>query len=426
MSSSSSSASSLHEVILTSSPEGPILAYNPSSGAALARFSSSRSPRRGLGFAGKTFIVASHISPTTASGSIHLYNWWASTPLHNLPVPEPVAPLVSTPDGSYLFTGGISGSIYVISLPSGDILRSFAAHKKPVTCLEISVDGSLLISGGDDGRIVTAPIFQLVDHHASGDENPSDLMLQKFAAHNSSVTAVLSCRGSFNSLIVSSSTDCTCKLWRLNGIHLHTLTFPSAIMGVTLDPTQTEIYAAGSDGLIYRGNLKVESEKPKIQDNELITMAQKHKGMVVSVAMANEGKNLVSASEDGSVYIWEVESGEVLFVLGNETGSISEMVVVASGIGESKGCGNGNESGKVENYENGGGVFEVYGEELLRRSMKENLDLEEVLQVATNNRGKAIDMLESAISMYEKLLELILKEAMRGSTINNLKDEDGM
>ncbi|XP_044507082.1 protein ROOT INITIATION DEFECTIVE 3-like isoform X2 [Mangifera indica] len=387
MSSSSSSASSLHEVILTSSPEGPILAYNPSSGAALARFSSSRSPRRGLGFAGKTFIVASHISPTTASGSIHLYNWWASTPLHNLPVPEPVAPLVSTPDGSYLFTGGISGSIYVISLPSGDILRSFAAHKKPVTCLEISVDGSLLISGGDDGRIVTAPIFQLVDHHAS---------------------------------------DCTCKLWRLNGIHLHTLTFPSAIMGVTLDPTQTEIYAAGSDGLIYRGNLKVESEKPKIQDNELTTMAQKHTGMVVSVAMANEGKNLVSASEDGSVYIWEVESGEVLFVLGNETGSISEMVVVASGIGESKGCGNGNESGKVENYENGGGVFEVYGEELLRRSMKENLDLEEVLQVATNNRGKAIDMLESAISMYEKLLELILKEAMRGSTINNLKDEDGM
>ncbi|KAJ0102531.1 hypothetical protein Patl1_04942 [Pistacia atlantica] len=84
------------------------------------------------------------------------------------PLPEPVAPVISTPDGLYLFTGGVSGSIYVISLPSGDILRSFSAHKKPVTCLEISIDGSLLISGGDDGRIVTVPIFQLVDHHTSG------------------------------------------------------------------------------------------------------------------------------------------------------------------------------------------------------------------------------------------------------------------
>ncbi|KAJ0045394.1 hypothetical protein Pint_04832 [Pistacia integerrima] len=421
MSSSSSSSSSLHEIILTSSPEGPISAYNPSSGATLAHFSGSRSPRQGLAFAGKTFIVASHISPTTASGSIHLYNWWSSTPLHNLPLPEPVAPVISTPDGLYLFTGGVSGSIYVISLPSGDILRSFSAHKKPVTCLEISIDGSLLISGGDDGRIVTVPIFQLVDHHTSGDNNPNDLMLQKFIAHNGSVTAIVSCMGSFNSLIVSSSTDCTCKLWRLDGTHLHNLTFPCAIMGVTLDPTETEFYAAGSDGLIYRGSLKFESKKHIIQDNELATLVQKHQGMVVSVAMVNEGKNLVSASEDGSVYIWEVESGEVIFVLGNEMGSISEMLV-ASGIGESKGCGI--EGGKGRNNEKGGGVFEIYGEELLRRSMKESVDLEEVLKVAAKNRSKAIDMLESAIAMYEKLLELILKEAMRGSTITNLKNKD--
>lgn len=143
----SSSSSSPHEIILTSSPDGPIIAYDASSGAALTRFTASRSPRRGLALVGKTSFAASHISPINASGSIHLYNWWSSTAFHKLPVPEPVAPLIATPDGSYLFAGGLSGSVYALSVPSGDILNSIPAHNKPVSCLSISEDGSLLISG---------------------------------------------------------------------------------------------------------------------------------------------------------------------------------------------------------------------------------------------------------------------------------------
>ncbi|KAJ4726514.1 Protein ROOT INITIATION DEFECTIVE 3 [Melia azedarach] len=410
MSSSSSSASSfsLHEIVLTSSPEGPITAYNPSSGAILAHFSGSRSPRRGLTFAGKSFIAASHISPTTGSGSIHLYNWWSSTPLHNIPVPEPVAPLATTSDGSYLFTGGLSGNIYAISIPKGDILRSFSAHNKPASCLKISEDGSLLISGGDDGVIVTVSIFQLVDGHSS-DKNSDDLMLQKFVAHNESVTAITSCMGSCNSIIITCSMDCTCKFWRLlNGTHLSTLIFPCAIMGFALDPTETDFFAAGSDGLIYKGLLKFESRKQMMKGQELETLGQKHDGMVVSVVMMKEGRNLVSAAEDGSVFIWEIETGQVLTVLGSYemAGNISDMVI-ATGIstecalkmGES-----GNESGQ--------GIFEKYGEKLLSMSIKSAIELENVMKVAGNDRSKAIGMLESAIAMYEKLLELILKEAI--------------
>ncbi|GAY67161.1 hypothetical protein CUMW_254360 [Citrus unshiu] len=391
-SSSASSSSSLHEVILTSSPEGPITAYNPSSGAILAHFSGSRSPRRGLTFAGKPFIAASHISPTTGSGSVHLYNLWSSTPLHNIPVPEPVAPLATTADGSYLFTGGLSGNVYAISVPKGDILRSFSAHDKPVSCLKISPDGSLLISGGDDGVIATVPIFQLVDEHTD-DKNPDDLMLQKFVAHNDSVTAITCCMGSCNSIIISCSMDYTCKFWRLlNGTHLSTVTFPCAIMGLALDPTETDFFAAGSDGLIYKGLLKYQSRQQMHKGQELVTLANRHDGVVVSVMMMNEGKNLVSAAEDGSVYIWEIEKRQVVMVLKNElAGSISEMVI-ATGIGGSQ--------------------------------------LENVMTVAEKDRSKAIDMLESAIAMYERLLELILKEAiaMAGTAASNTieKEKDGI
>jgi pre-rRNA-processing protein IPI3 len=97
-------------------------------------------------------------------------------------------------------------------------------------------------------------------------------------------------------------------LWSLlDGTNLCKITFPCAISGISLDPTETEFYAAGADGLIYEGFLKVGSRKEVTQMLELETCGEKHGGAIISVVIMNEGKNLVSATEDGSVYLWEVE-----------------------------------------------------------------------------------------------------------------------
>ncbi|KAJ6423514.1 hypothetical protein OIU84_024471 [Salix udensis] len=287
--------SSREIVVLTSSPDGPVTAYDIFSGTALARFSGSRSPRHGIVLAGKAYVAVSHVSSTTSSGSIHLYNWWSPTAFHHLPVPEPVAPLAATPDGSFLFAGGLSGNIYALSIPSGNILKSFPAHTKPVSCLTISNDGSLLVSGGDDGTILAAPIFQLVEQAT----------------------------------------------------------------GIALDPTGTEFYAAGADGLIYKGFLKAGSRKEASRMHELVILADKHGGAIISVVMMNEGKNLVSAAEDGRVYLWEVERGQVIMVLGNNMESISDLVV-ASGIGDCtrQGVRAGDETSK-----SGGGGIVPFGKE---------------------------------------------------------------
>lgn len=90
------------EIVLISSPDGPIKAYDTSSGSKLAYFIGSKSPQKGFALVGKKIIVASHFSPDTGRGSIHLYNW-SSTAFHKLPMPEPVAPLVATEDGLSLY-----------------------------------------------------------------------------------------------------------------------------------------------------------------------------------------------------------------------------------------------------------------------------------------------------------------------------------
>ncbi|PON69828.1 Guanine nucleotide-binding protein, beta subunit [Parasponia andersonii] len=397
------SSSSPHEVILTSSPDGPIIAYDASSGTVVTRFAASRSPRRGLALVGKTSIVASHICPITASGSIHLYNWWSSTAFHKLPIPEPVAPLTATPDGSYLFAGGLSGTVYALPVASGDILNSLPAHTKPVSCLKISEDGSLLISGSDDGSIVVTPIFQLV---GSPKECINHLILHKFDAHSGSVTAITSGTGICNSQVISCSMDSTCKFWSLlRGTHLRTVVFPCSILGITLNPSESDFYAAGSDGSIYKGPIRI--GKGRFLGNELVEWAQnQHNGAIVAVAMVNNGRNLVSASEDGNVWVWESGSGQVVLGLGNELGMGISDLVVASGIRS------GNEIG----FGMGTGNDGLFGNEGIScLDVKETMEMEDVLVVAEKDRSRAIDLLESAIAMYERLLELILKEVKGAS-----------
>lgn len=129
----------------------------------------------------------------------------------------------------------------------------------------------------------------------------------------------------------------------------------------------------------------------------------------MSLAMVNEGRNLISASEDGSVWVWEVDGGKVVMELRNVMAASISDLVVATGISYRKGH-SGTGSKGSEDWRNG-----LCGEELVGFHVKETMEMEDVLRVGEKDRSRAIDMLESAIGMYEKLLELILKEAKRGT-----------
>ncbi|XP_010243995.1 PREDICTED: protein ROOT INITIATION DEFECTIVE 3-like [Nelumbo nucifera] len=409
------------EILLSSSPDGPIMAYDASSGATLAHFTGSHSPRKGLALAGNTMIAASHISSDTALGSIHLYNWWSSSAFHHLPLPEPVAPLAATPDGLYLFSGGLSGYIHALLLPSGDLLRSFPAHSKPVSCLTINDDGSLLISGGDDGAIAVFPVLTLLDASAGDNFSSCQLTLHRFVGHASSVTSIISGTGGCGSIIVSCSLDCTCKLWSLaQGIHLRTLRFPCMIWGVAMDPTESTLYAGGSDGRVYVAMLKVASSSRQEVgrgSTELVAWTQEAAGgAITAVKMTNTGRNILTASEDGSIRIWEVERGGVIKVFGDGGGSVSDLVV-AKGVYES--CGRSVRFGAGSVESTGCWSLGFSGRELSRAMGNKVIEMEETLSEVVKDRRRAIGTLETAIGTYERLLELILKEAKEDDTENN-------
>ncbi|KAK4255950.1 hypothetical protein QN277_008875 [Acacia crassicarpa] len=435
------SSSSSYELVLTSSTDGPIVAYNASTGAPLTRFLGTRSPRRGLTAAGNHFIAATHVSPDTAAVSIHLYNWHISSVLHRFPAPEFVAPLAATADGVFIFAGGQSGSIHCFSVPLGDVVKSFPVHTKPISCLQLNNDGSLVISGSDDGSITVIPTFQIVE--SSDSDSSKDLILHHLKkAHSDSVTALSTGIGLCNnSMLVSSSLDSTCKFWNLlEGTLLRTVTFPCSINGVAIsssDSSQYLLFAAGSDGSVYKASI-MEAVR-KTQNEEVVVKKWNKKNHGVSteaVVVVNEGKNLVSASEDGSVWMWEIEREEVVMVIKDNddssnngglimegSSSISDMIVVSGIADEHRG-----DRGKSGGGSGCGGRGFVSSGMLLKeevmRSMKKIMEVGDVLRVVEEDERRAINMLESAIAMYERLLELILEEALKGTCDDDESDEE--
>lgn len=407
-------ASNFQEVVLTSSPDGPITGYDSLSGVISSEFTGSRSPRNGLCLVGKKLVAVSHVSAETGLGSVHLYNWYCKTPFHNLAVPEPVAPLAATGDGLFLFVGGLSGQIHTLSLPSGDLVQSFPAHRKAVSCLEINDDESLVLSGSDDGTITIVPLYNLI---SSSKRRKRDTILCRFVGHQGSVTSIYCGFGGGNyCTIMSSSLDHTCKIWSLmHGTHIRSMKFPSPMLSVVMDSTESEFYAAGVDGVIYKGALKASSRQAVEEARKIVPLKQKHYGPIVSIKMLSGGQNLATASEDGNVWVWDIQSAEVVRILGHEMKIISSLVVAKvyhdadSRVVMTKGTG-------------GGGGFST---KELQRPIVEVVDLKQRLNVAVKDRARSVTNLESAFGIYENLLKIVVKQAKGEKDSDSSDDDDG-
>jgi len=396
------------------------MVYDTVSRTAVTRFSSSRSPCHGLTTVGRRLLAASHVSSDTGAGSINIYNWHGSSVFRNFPVPEPIAPLIATPDGAFLIGGGISGSVISLSSSSGDVIRSTVVHSSSVSSILLSDDESLVISGNEDGTIVVVPTFKIIVGVSLEEEGgEKDLILNKWKAHSESVTAL---KYVMNTL-VSCSLDCTCKFWNLGngGTLMKTVAFPCCVSGVALDSTGLAVYAGGADGFVYNGLVKLGSAKSVGKACEVKKWAKGHGGSIVSLVLVNEERSLVSAAEDGSVWMWSVENGEVMMVFGDELVTISDMIVI-KGNGGGLGVGKGKEVA----VEEGTGSFTSSGlcNEQILRTLNQITEIGEMRDVVVEDKKKVIDMLENVIEMYERLLKLILKEATKAIEEEEEEEEE--
>lgn len=299
------------------------------SGAEKLRYRSCASPPHGLLSVSRRFLASSQLRENPSSSTAPIFFWsWEKPQVQVRSFPaEFIGPLVSDSDGSYIIGGGSSGAIYLWEVASGKLLNKFTAHFRSVTCLTLSNDESLLISGSEDGSVRVWPLLMIFDDIAK--ESGENIYKYSFSEHSLRVTSVISGQGLCNSIVISSSEDRTCKVWSLSeGRLLRSITFPFIIDAIAMDPGEHVFYAGCRDGKIYVAALNAEWNPARNYGKFIIDSLSDNSKAITCLAFSTDGVTLVSGSEDGTIRVWNTNTGQMTRLLKHSKAPVSNVLIV--------------------------------------------------------------------------------------------------
>ncbi|CAO2822035.1 unnamed protein product [Amaranthus hypochondriacus] len=314
-------------VVASSSTDETVGCWDIHTGAEQLRYKSCISPSHGLISIAGRFLASSQNRKASTSGSVFYWSWHKPQPeVKSFPA-ESIKPLVSNREGTYLFGGGSLGYIYLWEVFTGRLLKKWHAHIGAVSCLAMSDDESLLISGAEDGGVRVWSLFMMFDD-ARRKEARHDFVYS--FRHNVRVTDVKSGHGGSNAVIISASEDLTCKVWSLaTGRLLRNVTFPSVINAIAIDVGEYAFYAGGRDGKIYIAALNAVTTRSADYGNHIIGLLHDSSRAVNSLAFCADGISLVSGSEDGKIRIWNTRTRNIVRMFRHSKDPVNNILVTS-------------------------------------------------------------------------------------------------
>ncbi len=188
--------------------------------------------------------------------------------------------VAALPNGRHLLTGCVDGAVRLVDLASGRTVWT-GRHDGAVNALTVTPDGRLAVSGGDDGAVRVWDV-------GTGRE------VQTLRGHARSVRAVAVTPD--GNRIVSGSADRTARVWE-DGDCVRVMEGAAA----PGDPVP-EVGPAPSD-------------------------MPGHWRAVEALALTPDGYDLLTASADHTVRVWDVASGAETAVLAGHTGAVRALAL---------------------------------------------------------------------------------------------------
>ncbi|KAK4348826.1 hypothetical protein RND71_031581 [Anisodus tanguticus] len=314
----------LELVIASSATDAGIGCWDLHTGAEHLRYRSCSSPSHGLTCVGGRFLASSQLRESKSSSSSILYWSWNKPQVEVKSFPaEPINPLVSNSDGTYIAGGGASGDIFLWQVATGKLLKKWHAHYRGVTCLLFNDDQSLLISGSEDGSVRVWVFDDLLRGKA---KQPYEY---SFSEHSLKVTDVVIGYGGANAIVVSASEDRTCKVWSLSrGKMLRNIVFPSIIDAIALDTGEDVFYAGGRDGKIYIAALNAVADPNNNFGLHILGCLSEQSKAITCLALSTDGDLLISGSEDGLVRVWNTKNHNIARIFRYAKGPVNNIVVI--------------------------------------------------------------------------------------------------
>ncbi len=227
-----------------------------------------------------------------------------------------------SPDSRLAVSGSWDNTLKVWDLESGEELRTLSGHSNVVHTVAISPDGRLAVSGSYDS---TLKVWDL----DSGRE------LRTLSGHSGGVHAVaISPDGR---LAVSGSGDKTLKVWDLG---LATLAETGETLPMRKHTGSVNAVAISPDGRLAisgegidehtgtgQGTLKVWD----LDSGEELHELSGHSDSVNAAAISPDGRLAVSGSSDKTIKVWDLDSGEELHTLVGHTTFINTVAISPDG-----------------------------------------------------------------------------------------------
>ena len=208
------------------------------------------------------------------------------------------------------------------------MLTRFDGHFKKINKMKVTPCGRFLVSASDDGICKVWDIIGFIDSNNGIDDNRNKRTkvspFRTWNPHSLSVRDIHLIGCISNLRVLSSSLDKTIVIYDVySSKQCFSYTFISSIEAVTANSNMDFIFAGSSNGVIYRLNFSTFSHSYNQQaklglvlDNKNVE-SQNIKSMIghtsnITCLKCSIENNLVSSSNDGSIRIWNIISGQCL------------------------------------------------------------------------------------------------------------------
>ncbi|HEY2783378.1 MAG TPA: hypothetical protein VGJ05_00245 [Fimbriiglobus sp.] len=216
-----------------------------------------------------------------------------------------------TRDGKLLVTGSNSSSdqtVRVWDTATGKALRVFMGHLSGVTAVAIRPDGKEVASADEDGTIRLWPLASADEHKAVTE------------ATDSVWAAAMSPSGSH---FATGGADKTVRIYdAVSGKLVHTLTAHKAAVTALAFLSEDQLASASGDRLIKLWDVKTGTFQKDLAG---------HTSVVLALAATNGGRTLISGSVDKSVKGWDPATGKPVWSL---TGKSAVCATAATADGK--------------------------------------------------------------------------------------------